>query len=1528
MNKINRANKKINSFIKNRMKRSFILLSLIAFLMQCATFQLMGQDSGQITATWVASELNLANNTSVTDPFVIDNHVRCQFAKGEGSSVPTFFTSYGNHVRLYAKNKMTITPLNGASISKIEFTFMKSNKTYLQVASVSPEGGTWDDPTPTSNYTTAVATWEVQEPLKTDLVFTFAGSGQRYLIQMVVTYSAPGNTFYHVTYKPNGGVGEDIVVTEVYNTTITVMENPFYRDEYVFDSWNTQDDGQGVEYIPGTTFSLENDIVLYAKWTTSPNLFVDVLTPTNVNAAIGNLTGYNAWTLNLPNSQNPRITYQGKSAKNNNYIQMNSSISGTSAYSGIATTFTHNLKAKKVKVTWSGASSDGCTLLVYGKDTPYSGPADLYGDTRGTLLGSIVKGTSAELDISALNGIYPYIGLRSSSGAIYLTEIRIIWETLDNTVPVIRIEPNEVNLGNVVVNSPLNVNFTVSQANLTSAITLVTYPTAGIGTFSVNGTTVTTIAAGPAPTVVTWTYTPTTIGDFDVAIQATSQVTSQATSVTVTGELAIKATVLSANAQTLHGSKEAFVNNSSQNSACINLDGVEVIAQSGNYLYLQDAYAGLLVYGSGAPVFQTTPCKFSEGYLQGTFVNYHGIIELQNFQFVNAVTTQNMVLTTIPATVDDILTSPSDYDSRYVQLENVYISNWTLSGNNGTLAFHDRFQTGYASKTAPDANDPFTVKGLVNGYYSSGATNYQIDPIALADIHTTVRAPQPSVSPEGGTASNPLQATTVRVGPPSNVQGYAVYYYKINEGESIPFTTWTYINLVNPRTTLQAYGTRDFYSNSEVKTSYYELPQNVHAVSFSINGVVNPGNNALVTSQLEENQTPAVTCLGDFGFAGWSLSENSTETIALPYTVDEDITLYAVYAKGSNFVYKKVTNVSEIVDGEYVIFAEGNTDRYTIKNVSSTHSPTAYGMNSLGISISNQGTLVGGDMSELTWTFRGTASELQITSTANETNHLYIIGNSSTGVRVGQTSGNTSWSISEDQSVVEQFNMMSNGRYLVVYNSQDWRSYLNMSDGAARMLLFRKQAVIDDSAPRYTRVFWNETASGNITLTGPSIIPSGYYLNMNDDYTMTNDVSANFLIEDGATFKVANGNDGIKATVKKDIEGYVYDNVRTGWHLLSSPVGLISIDHQHAPAGLMVGDYDLYAFDQSKDLVWRNVEAQGNTIVCANQGGLLYANKANTTIVFTGSLTASVDHDDLAYVANRPLSGWNIIGNPYMTNGYLNFEPTGQAAITDYYRMRDVSENGQKFSKLIATSITNPVYPMEGVFVQAPSAGYRYWFVNSNRGQNVAQSEYVNIKLSGDDDEVVDVARVRFNEGSLMGKFDFGEGGSQLYIPQGGKKYAVVPTQCQGELPLSFKAAKNGTFTLEFDLNEAEIGYLHLIDNKTGVDVDLLALRQAQGPASYTFEASKDDYTARFRLLFEANGAMGNDNFAYYDGSTWVVTGCHDNATLQVVDVMGRVLSSQTVNGSAELNINQAQGVYVLRLINGNEIKSQKIVVR
>jgi hypothetical protein len=112
----------------------------------------------------------------------------------------------------------------------------------------------------------------------------------------------------------------------------------------------------------------------------------------------------------------------------------------------------------------------------------------------------------------------------------------------------------------------------------------------------------------------------------------------------------------------------------------------------------------------------------------------------------------------------------------------------------------------------------------------------------------------------------------------------------------------------------------------------------------------------------------------------------------------------------------------------------------------------------------------------------------------------------------------------------------------------------------------------------------------------------------------------------------------------------------------------------------------------------------------------------------------------------------------------------------------------------------------------------------------------------------------------------------------------------------------------------------------TGADIDLLAT------PSYSFSAKTSDYASRFRLVFSANdengASTGSATFAYYNGSEWVINNMGD-ATLQVVDVMGRVLSSETVSGNATLSTsNLSAGVYVMRLINGENVMTQKIVVR
>ncbi len=138
---------------------------------------------------------------------------------------------------------------------------------------------------------------------------------------------------------------------------------------------------------------------------------------------INNNGGYSTWT--YPNTNNPTTpsgaAYSGYSAGGNNVIQLNYNKTG---YGIVSTTSAG--KATKVTVVWNSNTVNGRTLQVYGSNTAYSGTSDLYGDNKGTLLGTIKYGTSTELTIT---GNYPYIGLVSESGAMYLTSISITWET-------------------------------------------------------------------------------------------------------------------------------------------------------------------------------------------------------------------------------------------------------------------------------------------------------------------------------------------------------------------------------------------------------------------------------------------------------------------------------------------------------------------------------------------------------------------------------------------------------------------------------------------------------------------------------------------------------------------------------------------------------------------------------------------------------------------------------------------------------------------------------------------------------------------------------------------------------------------------------------------------------------------------------------------------------------------------------------------------------------------------------------------
>jgi hypothetical protein len=369
------------------------------------------------------------------------------------------------------------------------------------------------------------------------------------------------------------------------------------------------------------------------------------------------------------------------------------------------------------------------------------------------------------------------------------------------------------------------------------------------------------------------------------------------------------------------------------------------------------------------------------------------------------------------------------------------------------------------------------------------------------------------------------------------------------------------------------------------------------------------------------------------------------------------------------------------------------------------------------------------------------------------------------------------------------------------------------------------------------------------------------------------------------------------------INGYQNDENDGGYYLIASPVNV-----DPATVDMTTGDFDLYYFDEGQELEWRNYEATSFNLVPGK--GYLYAKKATTegetfSFELTGTPYSGNGTIDLTYTENAEFAGFNLIGNPFGTNANLDLP---------YYRL---NSDG---SALNTTTESSEINVMEGVFVQATAANPKANFTKV--GESAKKIGQLNVKVTRNRSVILDNAIIRFDEGATLSKFQLNANSTKLYFTEGNQDFAVVRSANEGEMPVNFKAAENGNYTLSIETENVEMSYLHLIDNMTGADVDLLA------SPSYSFEARTNDYASRFRLVFNANDntSTSSEAFAFFNGNNLVINN-EGEATLQVIDMMGRMISSEQINGSYNNSLNLSAGVYVLRLSNGNTVKTQKIVI-
>ncbi|MCR5658247.1 MAG: fibronectin type III domain-containing protein [Bacteroidales bacterium] len=468
--------------------------------------------------------------------------------------------------------------------------------------------------------------------------------------------------------------------------------------------------------------------------------------------------------------------------------------------------------------------------------------------------------------------------------------------------------------------------------------------------------------------------------------------------------------------------------------------------------------------------------------------------------------------------------------------------------------------------------------------------------------------------------------------------------------------------------------------------------------------------------------------------------------------------------------------------------------------------------------------------------------------------------------------------------------------------------------------------------------------ANNVTINGGQVIANGGedvhgieadgitlgWQNMND-YIFATRYRGSITIADGKAFIDVEGNtysgsgitgiDGktlypsVVSIFTKEIAAHGAGN--GGWYLIASPlatavnpvdVGMITDNYTGDDNSQRT--YDLYYFDQSggdNGREWKNY--RHNTFNLESGKGYLYANSEDVNLTFIVAPHSSDSIINLVYsdeCADTTMRGWNLVGNPFPCIAYVD---------RPFYTM---NYDGDEIVPVSESE--RSVEAMQGIFVIANYDGEPLTFTTIESESNDNSKSMLALNLS-QGHGLIDRAIVRFSEGSALPKFQLFEGSTKVYIPQDGKDYAVINAEAQGEMPVNFKAKENGTYTLSFTNEEVSFSYLHLIDNMTGDDIDLL-----QTP-SYTFKAKKTDYDSRFKLVFAVGSSTGSDTFAFYSNGNWVINN-EGRATLQVIDLTGRILSSEEINGSVSKAISGVAGVYMIRLINGDNVRVQKIVVK
>ena len=399
----------------------------------------------------------------------------------------------------------------------------------------------------------------------------------------------------------------------------------------------------------------------------------DVLTRESTGATSSN---YTSWTFNGSSG----AIYAGMSAGSQESIQLRSDKTSSGDCSGVVVTTTPGT-FKSIELKWHSETFAGRTVQVYGSNTAYTSPNDLFDqDKQGTLIGEmcIDNATNGITSLTATDA-YPYMGFRSKRGALYLPQVSIVWDAGDNRRPA--------NL------SYATTSYTITQGESFTAPTL-TNPNNLTVTYSSSDTNVATVDRSSGRVTLGNAVGTTTI---TASFAGNNSYLPGSANYTLTvkapaGDISNIATLTS---------QEAGDYNLTLTRALITY-----IDPSGKYGFLQDASGAIMVFDQNGRMNDYANYGIAAGTtLTGTanvtLAIYNNLPEITSINNLEQALTSGAIVAArgqapspVTVTLAQLTGNFSNYMSRYLKLEGVTVTkdgnNFVLNQGDASLQFYGR----------------------------------------------------------------------------------------------------------------------------------------------------------------------------------------------------------------------------------------------------------------------------------------------------------------------------------------------------------------------------------------------------------------------------------------------------------------------------------------------------------------------------------------------------------------------------------------------------------------------------------------------------------------------------------------------------------------------------------------------------------------------------------------------------------------------------------------------------------------------